>query len=287
MSDQGSNRLPVLADTVRRAHAGSLESAKTAATFAMEAGAALIEAKALMKHGQWLPWLKKHCGLSPRSAQGYMQLARAGNGEDAQRVAHLPIREALKVIAESREQANLPPPKGATSEELWAWADRQINGPFNLFDLDTPSQLISKIARRAEIPTIPAFLLCATTISQNINLLRMVFLEDLGKAGDALGPWVDEDIDSGHLDPSGMTFLEEEQLKANIQIAATWLLGRILNEMEYRIAHFKGEDAYDAWLAEAKAMADSWRSELEATKPADLVAAAKEESLFAAAEKQG
>jgi hypothetical protein len=41
----------------------------------MEAGAGLIEAKKLVGHGQWLPWLKENCGVSERRAQHYMKLA--------------------------------------------------------------------------------------------------------------------------------------------------------------------------------------------------------------------
>jgi Protein of unknown function (DUF3102) len=43
---------------------------------AMAAGDLLIEAKALVKHGQWLPWLADHCKISERTAQLYMRVAR-------------------------------------------------------------------------------------------------------------------------------------------------------------------------------------------------------------------
>jgi hypothetical protein len=55
--DPEADRLPVLAAEIKRAHAGVEDAAKTAAERAIEAGAALLEAKALVKHGQWLPWL--------------------------------------------------------------------------------------------------------------------------------------------------------------------------------------------------------------------------------------
>jgi len=73
---QNSNRLPVLAAEVRRAHGDAREAAKTAADRAIAAGHALMEAKALARHGEWLPWLKEYCGVSERSAQQYMQIAR-------------------------------------------------------------------------------------------------------------------------------------------------------------------------------------------------------------------
>ena len=43
---------------------------------AMAAGDLLIEAKAQLKHGQWLPWLAKHCVISERTAQLYVKLAK-------------------------------------------------------------------------------------------------------------------------------------------------------------------------------------------------------------------
>ena len=40
-----------------------------------EIGALLIEAKAKLKHGEWLPWLKKNFGKSESSARNYMAAA--------------------------------------------------------------------------------------------------------------------------------------------------------------------------------------------------------------------
>jgi hypothetical protein len=49
-----------------------------AADHAIAAGHALIEAKALVAHGEWLAWVKEHCGFSERTAQIYMRLAEKG-----------------------------------------------------------------------------------------------------------------------------------------------------------------------------------------------------------------
>ena len=40
-----------------------------------DAGLLLIEAKAGLKHGEWLPWLKKNFALSAREGQRYIALA--------------------------------------------------------------------------------------------------------------------------------------------------------------------------------------------------------------------
>jgi Protein of unknown function (DUF3102) len=86
----GDNRLAVLAAEVRTAHAGVLDAAKTVAERSVEAGKALIEAKSLVKHGEWLPWLKDHCQISERTAQLYMHVAKLGL--DSQTVAEIGLR---------------------------------------------------------------------------------------------------------------------------------------------------------------------------------------------------
>jgi hypothetical protein len=75
---EASNRLPILASEIRQAHADVQEAAQTAAERAIAAGHKLIEARALVEHGAWLPWLREHCALADRTAQLYMQLARRG-----------------------------------------------------------------------------------------------------------------------------------------------------------------------------------------------------------------
>jgi DUF3102 family protein len=96
------NRLPVLADEIRAEHQKVLAAGAAGTTAARAAGAALIEAKEKLPHGQWLPWLRE-TGLKPRTAQGYMQLAKLEEG-NAQRIAHLGIGRALRAIADRVEQ---------------------------------------------------------------------------------------------------------------------------------------------------------------------------------------
>lgn len=76
-----SNRLPILAADIRSAHSEALAAANTAAERAIAAGNMLVEAKALVKHGQWLPFLKE-AGIPERTAQRYMTLADARLNSD-------------------------------------------------------------------------------------------------------------------------------------------------------------------------------------------------------------
>jgi hypothetical protein len=68
----------------------------------MECGRLLIEAKAQVGHGGWLPWLEANCTLRPRTAQAYMRLARELPKlpeQEAQRVADLSVRDAIAQLS--------------------------------------------------------------------------------------------------------------------------------------------------------------------------------------------
>ena len=81
---------------------GIRQHVQTSTTAAREAGLMLIEAKALLPHGAWLPWLSTRFEMKGRTAQAYMQLARDPN---PQRVADLPLRVALKQARKPRDAA--------------------------------------------------------------------------------------------------------------------------------------------------------------------------------------
>jgi hypothetical protein len=76
-----SNRLPVLAAEIKAAHQEAGKAARLAAERAIAAGHALVEAKSLVQHGEWLPFLKQ-AGVPERTAQRYMALSRSGLKSD-------------------------------------------------------------------------------------------------------------------------------------------------------------------------------------------------------------
>jgi len=104
MSD-GSNsvaQLHGLAKKIHDEHSAPRAAMATGLEHAIKAGKFLQEAKSIVEHGEWLPWLKKNCAFSERTAQCYMRTARECpklDQEKAQRVADLSFREALKAIA--------------------------------------------------------------------------------------------------------------------------------------------------------------------------------------------
>jgi hypothetical protein len=99
------NPLTELATKIKDCHRAVESAAKTVVQNAMAAGFALIDAKRQKPHGGWLPWVKKECGLSERTAQRYMKLAN-GKSKLEQKLredksvtmADLSLAEALRLI---------------------------------------------------------------------------------------------------------------------------------------------------------------------------------------------
>lgn len=89
--------LDVLAVEIRNAHGLVEDSARSTVEHAIRAGELLIEAKAQVRHGEWLPYLTQ-TGIPQKTANNYMRLAA-----NQPRVADLgSVREALAELAEPR-----------------------------------------------------------------------------------------------------------------------------------------------------------------------------------------
>src|SRR5437016_6783694 len=71
-----SNSLVDLAARIRAEHEATALSLKRGVEHAIAAGELLLEAKAQVPHGKWLPWLAEHCAMSERAAQLYMRVAK-------------------------------------------------------------------------------------------------------------------------------------------------------------------------------------------------------------------
>jgi Protein of unknown function (DUF3102) len=97
----GDNSLAALAERIRAEHEATAAAMHRGCEHAIAAGRLLIEAKALLRHGEWLPWLQEHCQVSDRTARLYMRLARHAPELEAnrQRVADLTVRAALDALA--------------------------------------------------------------------------------------------------------------------------------------------------------------------------------------------
>jgi hypothetical protein len=111
MTSSTSNRLPILAAEIRAAHDAATTAAQTALDRMRQAGKGLVEAKGLVEHGQWLPWLKD-LGIESRMAQRYMRLARMDDVK-YDTVSHLTINQALADASDA-----VPDPLGRYGEAL-------------------------------------------------------------------------------------------------------------------------------------------------------------------------
>ena len=98
----GDNYLPDLASRIKAEHDAVSSALKESVRHAIAAGELLIEAKGLVQHGQWLPWLRDHCSISDRTAQLYMRVAKGRAEIEAQMrngVADLTLNEATGLLA--------------------------------------------------------------------------------------------------------------------------------------------------------------------------------------------
>lgn len=119
VADIGGNRLPLLADEIRQAVASARQNARATITSAISAGEKLIEAKTLVPHGAWLPWLEANCEISERQAQKYMRLARSKSAV----TADLGIEAAIDALASGPARPEFLPLAGHLAVGLVRAAD--------------------------------------------------------------------------------------------------------------------------------------------------------------------
>jgi hypothetical protein len=117
-------RLPALADELGQEVRAAEEAWRDAVGHAIRAGELLTEAKQLVKHGEWGPWLKANYHGSERTARLYMRLA-ANSGN----VADLPtVRAAVALLTKPKAELDFEEfsvlcskVKAAAAQALEAW----------------------------------------------------------------------------------------------------------------------------------------------------------------------
>jgi hypothetical protein len=91
-----------LAERINAAHAAAETALRAGLDHARTAGELLVQAKAQLGHGQWLPWLERNVCFSLRTAQAYMRVARRWQELEAkaQALALLTFEQGLELLAE-------------------------------------------------------------------------------------------------------------------------------------------------------------------------------------------
>ena len=102
---EASNALADLAKLINAEHDAAVERRTSGVAHSVNAGQGLIKAKELVDkdfgYGHWEDWVRSHLKCSIRTAQLYMQMAGLPD-KDAQRVAHLSLRKAVKALAKKK-----------------------------------------------------------------------------------------------------------------------------------------------------------------------------------------
>ncbi len=245
---RGSDRLPALASRIYAEHNTALAAATCATEHAIKCGALLIEAKAGLEHGRWLPWIQANCPFSERTAQAYMRLAERVSRldkQEAQRVADLPVRDAVKAVADSRDDNSMPLLTDSRRrdeqsleecwEDAWAWAGRQVNGPVNNFDLQHWKLLATKLMKQLHVPVWAAVALDLDT-DEECKLppyLPLIPEADLLEAVKCLAP-----VAKGEFRTLDICFedISQSLIKTDVYLRrwAVRLLGGFLNELHRR-----------------------------------------------------
>ncbi|MCL4761296.1 MAG: DUF3102 domain-containing protein [Burkholderiales bacterium] len=107
MTDTTMITRTTLAGEIREHHRQVQVAVRAGLTHAREAGRLLADARAQVSHGGWATFVEQDCGLSRSTAAGYVRIFRRwGELEPyVQRVAHLPLRRALALLAAPRPDA--------------------------------------------------------------------------------------------------------------------------------------------------------------------------------------
>lgn len=143
-----------VASEIRREHEAATMSAKNALEHARRAGELLAQVKAKIPHGYWLLWLKENCPeIAERTAQAYMRLAQRWPELEGktQRVAGLPVRQALVLLSEPRERSEELSVLPADLPEDFDWEARglEIDEAWERLDIDMD------VFRHSERPDTP------------------------------------------------------------------------------------------------------------------------------------
>jgi Protein of unknown function (DUF3102) len=65
-----------LAEAIEREHLAATRDARSAMEHAIRCGVLLLEAKASLAHGEWLPWIAANLSFGDRQARKYLSLAK-------------------------------------------------------------------------------------------------------------------------------------------------------------------------------------------------------------------
>jgi Protein of unknown function (DUF3102) len=268
-----------LAAEINAEHEAAFGKAREAIEHARRAGELLLEAKAAVGHGKWLPWLKANCHFGERTAQGYMRLASQWDRLQAKSatVADLGLRDALALLAEPEEvnpksasdSAPAMPKKGEPFEAMMAWADWQVRAPFNTFDLEEWVCCRDKL--HAQIGLKENVWFCLTQHTAETPMVRTLPVEDIERAVASLAAVIHRTF-KPDVSPD-LTLQQLSALSAILQLIAQRDCGLLIKEATEHQMRVSSEAEYEEWLSHRQRIFERFDSHCE-KQLAELGAAA-------------
>jgi Protein of unknown function (DUF3102)/DNA N-6-adenine-methyltransferase (Dam) len=107
-----------LAVRIEAEHQAAIGAARTAIEHAVECGKLLLEAKAQIGHGGWLPWVEANLSFGDRQARKYMRLAQHFDQIGSQN-ADLTLDQAVALLASPKDASHTLQVMGSSASPEW------------------------------------------------------------------------------------------------------------------------------------------------------------------------
>lgn len=106
-----SNPLRELARKINAGHKKVLESYRASVKHAREVGLLLVDARELVEHGEWQPWVKRNCRFSYETATNYIKVAKRWKEveRNLQRIPDLTYSGAIKLLVKRKPKPKPQP----------------------------------------------------------------------------------------------------------------------------------------------------------------------------------
>lgn len=122
------------------------EYSDKAMEYAAECGRLLLEAKKLVPHGEWLPWIEAHIEFGERQAQKYTRIAKNWEKIEAAKAKSEPgsyfgsINGALRLISKPRPETNDDVPEEDEDDDEDEEDQGELEAPQDLYDMKADIQ---------------------------------------------------------------------------------------------------------------------------------------------------
>jgi hypothetical protein len=103
INELSKNSLVELAGEINKEHNLCLNAMRDSLQHAVNCGRLLMDAKELLPHGSWLPWLIDNCPFSERTAQAYMRVTQHYPELKSAVTADLTLDGALMLLQEPHQ----------------------------------------------------------------------------------------------------------------------------------------------------------------------------------------